>query len=209
MNNINLLQVIKSLRQKRSVFHSEADFQFALSWEIKCSYPTAEIRLEYPPAGEPNKYIDILVCIDGLTFPIELKYKTKILSAIVDGEQYNLKNHGAQDIGSYDFVKDICRVESFATHLNRFKCGFVLWITNDPYYWNAPNNSNAGYAAFSVHHGARKTGTMSWGSHLSSGTIKGREQDLVLRSEYEITWNDYSDLGIRSGLFKYALMCIE
>lgn len=206
---MELLPVIELLRQKRSLFHSEADFQFALAWEIQHSYPTAEIRIEYPTASEPNKYIDILVYNKGCAYPIELKYKTKKLSALVGGEQYNLKNHGAQDLGAYDFVKDICRVETFATHLGGFKCGYVLWLTNDQYYWNAPNNPNAGYAAFSVHHGANKTGNMSWGSHLSAGTIKGREKELQLRNEYDIIWNDYSDLNVKNSAFKYAMMRVE
>lgn len=206
---MELLPVIELLRQKRSLFHSEADFQFALAWEIQLLYPTAEIRIEYPPASESNKYIDILVFNKGFVYPIELKYKTKKLSAFAGSDQYNLKNHGAQDLGAYDFVKDICRVELFATHLDGFKYGYVLWLTNDQYYWNAPNNPNAGYADFSVHHGAKKSGTMSWGSHLSAGTIKGREKELHLGNEYDIVWNNYSDLDVKSGVFKYALMRVE
>lgn len=58
---MELLPIIELLRQKRSLSYSEADFQFSLAWEIQLSYPNTEIRLEYPPANEPNKYIDILV----------------------------------------------------------------------------------------------------------------------------------------------------
>ena len=203
---MELIPIIESLRHKRSVFHSEADFQFALAWEIQQSNSDTEIRLEYPPKDEPNKYIDILVRHEEFVFPIELKYKTKNLSVLVDGEQFTLKNHGVQDLGAYDFVKDICRSESFATHLDGFKCGYVIWLTNDPYYWNAPKNPNAGYAEFSIHDGATKAGVMKWGSNLSLGTIKGREQELMLKSEYLISWNEYSDLGTKSGSFKYALI---
>ena len=96
---LNLLHVLKSLCRKRSVFHSEADFQFALAWEIQLLIPTAEIRLEYPPEGEPNKYIDILVRNEGSVFPIELKYKTRKLSVFVDSEQYNLKTTGRKTSG--------------------------------------------------------------------------------------------------------------
>lgn len=203
---MEIIQVIGSLRKKRLLFHSEADFKFALAGEIQFLYPTAEVRLEYPPASDPNKYIDILIRNNGFAYPIELKYKTKKLAAVVNGEQYHLKNHGAQDIGAYDFVKDICRIESFATHLDGFKCGYVLWLTNDNYYWRAPVNPNAGYAAFSVHDGAKKTGIMSWGTQLSAGTIKTREKELQLMGEYDISWNDYSILDVKSGSFKYALI---
>lgn len=204
---MEIVHVIESLRKKRLLFHSEADFQFSLAWEIQLFYPTAEIRLEYPsPENDSNKHIDILVRNNGLAYPIELKYKTKKLSAVVNGEEYHLKNHGAQDNGVYDFVKDLCRIEFFAPHLDGFKCGYALWLTNENYYWKAPTNPNAGHAAFSVHDGAKKTGIMSWGAHLSSGTIKGREKELQLMNEYCIGWNDYSNLEVDGGAFKYALI---
>lgn len=206
---MELLAIIEALCTKRPLFHSEADFQFALAWEIQRMYTSADVRLEYPPKNEPNKYIDIMVRNGEHSYPIELKYKTKRLSTVVDGEQYHLKNHGAQDIGAYDFVKDICRVESFASHLDGFKYGYVLWLTNDPYYWKAPHNENVGYAAFSVHQGAKKSGVMAWANHLSAGTIKGREKEISLKGNYEILWSDYSNLGVLPGIFKYALMRVE
>ena len=70
-------------------------FSLPLPGGLQCLYPTAEIGLEYPLVGEPNKHIDILVRVEGLSFIIEIKYKTKKLSALIEGEQYNLKNHGA------------------------------------------------------------------------------------------------------------------
>lgn len=105
---MELLHVIESLRKKRLLFHSEADFQFALAWEIQLLYPTAEIRLEYPsPENDSKKYIDILVRDNGFAYPIELKYKTKKLFGVDKGEYYHLKEQSAQDIGSYDCVKDL------------------------------------------------------------------------------------------------------
>lgn len=206
---MDMLPIIESLRRCRQLFHSEADFQFALAWEIQRLCPNADIRLEYPPAHEPNKYIDILVRRDGFTYPVELKYKTRKLSVINDGEQFHLKDHGAQDLGAYDFIKDICRVEAFADHLGGFRCGFVIWLTNDPSYWKAPNAPSAGYAQFSVHDGAVKSGAMHWGSNLSAGTVREREEALRLRSEYRIDWKGYSDLGVPSGVFKYALLRVQ
>jgi len=205
---LDIRSIIDGLRRKRPLFHSEADFQFAFAWEIQRLYTYANIRLEYPPVYEPNKYIDILVRIDSHCYPIELKYKTKKLSVMSDGEPYHLKNHEAQDLGAYDFVKDICRVELFADKLEGFMKGYTIWLTNDPYYWNVPINPNAGYAPFSVHNGAIKTGTMGWGGNPGTGTIRGREKELFLHGEYKIEWENYSDLDIRQGVFKYALNCI-
>ena len=97
---------LSRLKNKRKVFHSEADFQFALAWELQLQYPDASVRLEYPPPNDPTKYVDILLRLGDDVYPIELKYKTKLFSAVVGGEPYYLKNHGAQDIGKHDFVKE-------------------------------------------------------------------------------------------------------
>jgi len=85
------------LKNKRKVFHSEADFQFALAWELQLQYPDGSIRLEYPPPHDPTKYVDILVRLGDDVYPIELKYKTKLFSAVVDGEPYYLKYRGGRD----------------------------------------------------------------------------------------------------------------
>ena len=160
---MELIMAVEALRQKRPVFHSEADFQFALAWEIKTLCPNAEIRLEVPFGKEAKSYIDILVSHQGNVYPIELKYKTRKLSYDLDGESYNLKNHGAGDFGSYDFIKDICRIEELSELLHDFKYGYALWLTNDPYYWNPPRKNNTGAAAFRVFEGSTKSGTLSWG----------------------------------------------
>ena len=206
---MELHTVIEALRVKRSVFHSEADFQFALAWEIQLAYPSAEIRLEYPPACDPNKRVDILVWLGGKAYPIELKYKSKKMTALIGDELFCLKNHGAQDLNAYDLIKDICRIESFAKQLEGFSCGYVLWLTNDPYYWREPTSDTVGYAQFSVHHGATKQGLLCWNDSLSAGSIRGRETPLELAGSYPIAWNDYSDVGVSNGLFKYALLEIH
>jgi hypothetical protein len=128
---------------------------------------------------------------------------------ISDGEPYQLKNHGAQDLGAYDFVKDICRVELFADKLKGFRSGYIVWLTNDPHYWNAPINKNAGYAPFSVHNGAVKAGAMQWCGNLSAGTTRGREKELLLKNEYIIKWNNYSNLAACESVFKYALLRVD
>lgn len=71
-DNFDLEKCLSSLKTKRPVFHSEADFQFALAWEIKELYPDIEIRLEYP-INELNMYIDIMLLNQDKAIPIELK----------------------------------------------------------------------------------------------------------------------------------------
>ena len=75
-NPFDIDRCLFSLQKKRPIFHSEADFQFALSWEIKSHYPDANVRLEYCPSIPPNVHIDILLFYCNETISIELKYKT-------------------------------------------------------------------------------------------------------------------------------------
>ena len=195
--------VLTQLKNKRPIFHSEADFQFALAWELHQQYPDASLRLEYPPPGDPQKHIDILLRLGNDVYPIELKYKTAELSAVVNGEPYFLKNHSAYDQGQYDFVKDICRVEAFREHISGHREGYAICLTNDPSYWNDPRDANAGYVAFSVHNGAVKEGLMA-------GSIKGLEDPLVLSGSYLIDWHDYSRVGdTPKGVFKYVVVRVD
>ena len=202
--------VLTQLKNKRPIFHSEADFQFALAWELHQQYPDASLRLEYPPPGDPQKHIDILVWLGNDVYPIELKYKTAELSAVVNGEPYFLKKQSAYDQGQYDFVKDICRVEAFREHISGHREGYAICLTNDPHYWNRPRKTTAGYAAFSVHNGAVKEGLMAWGPNISAGSIKGREDPLALFGSYCIDWHDYSRVGdTPKGVFKYVVVRVD
>ena len=47
----NIYNVLKQLFGKKRLFTSEADFQFALAWEIKTMYPNAKVNLEYRYSG--------------------------------------------------------------------------------------------------------------------------------------------------------------
>ena len=115
LNFFDIDKCLLSLSKKRPLFHSEADFQFALAWEIQLAYPQANVRFEYAPKDFSNMHIDIVVFIDQHIIPIELKYKTAKLNAIYNSEMYNLKSHGAQDCGKYDCLKDLQRIEKFGT----------------------------------------------------------------------------------------------
>ena len=214
----DLEKVIIKLREKRPVFHSEADFKFALAWEIQTEYSKSRIRMEYPqmvsgknftmPTTNTDKsddsliYVDILVRYEGSSYPIELKYKKAELSIEYRGELYNLKKHEAKTDNVYIFVKDICRIESLGKALDNFEQGYTLWLTNDLSYLQEPTDADVGYANFSVHQGAIKTGTMNWNGPRDI-------PPLTLRNEYTINWKDYSNLGSNNGEFKYALLQVN
>ena len=216
----DLEKVVDDLRKKRKVFHSEADFQFALAWEIKTTYQESKIRMEYPQMVSGKNFtisadktntsenkvlinVDILVLYEGSFYPIELKYKTKEIPKFeCNKEKYELKNHEAQTLGRYDFILDICRIESLAEALDNFEHGYTLWLTNDLSYLQEPTDADVGYANFSVHQGAIKTGTMNWNGPRDI-------PPLTLRNKYIIDWKEYSNLGGNNGEFKYALLQVN
>ena len=68
---------------KRPIFHSEADLQRTLAWQIHTQHPDARIRLETRPGADIR--LDLLVTIDGHRTAIELKYIKARFDGIVDG----------------------------------------------------------------------------------------------------------------------------
>lgn len=205
IRDFNIMRAIDSIKEKRKVFHSEADFQFALAWEIKRLYPEVDVRLEYAYKVDDKIYhIDILVMIEGKFIPIELKYKTLKKLMIVDDEEFTLRNHGAQDLGKYDFIKDIVRLETLLSEDSKFVDGYAIMLTNDPSYWNGSTRKNTCCAAFDIGNDKEIRGSLKWAEHTSEGTMKNREKPLVLLGEYKMKWHDYSYFDEkRNGTFKY------
>ncbi len=200
-------EVARRLAASRPVFHSEADLQHAFAWEVHSLDPNILVRLETHP--EPAVRLDVLLARPDLQrhSAIELKYPTALWAGAANGEQFALKNHGAQDITSYDIVKDVNRVEHFVSAREGWN-GLVLVLTNDASYWRTPSHgrvTNAG--AFRTHEGLTVTGERTWGPATGAGTMKNREAALNLRGSYDLRWRDYSRLGGRNGDFR--LLVIE
>jgi len=198
---------IQSLQRKQKIFHSEADFQFSLAWELQQILPQAKIRLEYCPPFAREMHIDIYVIDEDGTYPIELKYKSKTIETIVENEYFKLKNHGAQDLGRYDYLYDIWRIERMRKLDKDFRSGFAIMLSNEPSYWKAPASKNTVDAAFRIHHGRIVEGSCAWGENVSSGTSKNREEPIVFEGTYQIQWNPYSILeNTSNGQFKICLI---
>ncbi|HPM48103.1 MAG TPA: hypothetical protein PLW78_10240 [bacterium] len=201
MEKFDLKKVLKSLSKKRPVFHSEADFQFALAWEIKEEYKSAEIRLEKRfETGKKNNYFDIFFELDGKKYAIELKYKTAKLEDKLYDEEYNLKGQSAQDCGRYDFLKDVQRLEKLKES-KKINQGFAIFLTNDHYYWSAGRKENSVDAKFRINEDRKieKDSTLEWTSDAADGTKKGRTDPIKLKKDYTCKWFKYS------ALFQYLL----
>ena len=154
--------------------------------------PSALVRLELPvQVRHQFLHIDVWVFYQNATLAVELKYKTRRLTIHIGNEQYRLKDQSAQDIGRYDFLKDIQRLEQVvAVHPNSI--GYAVLLTNDSAYWKKPVNHSTVDADFRLYDGRVVEGVLAWGVNASDGTKKDREQSLELQGKYQFRWSDYS-----------------
>ena len=197
--------LMKSLSERRPIFHSEADFQHELAWEIRKANPDTQIRLEHPLGFEEQKAAHLDIWLPNEKTAIELEYCTGKFTCIWNGEYFDLKYQGAQDTRRYDYLKDIQRLE-------RFKCnrGFVVLLTNDPLYWNSPPRSGTIDAAFRIHELQEIAGVVKWRGNPAKGTISSRETPIALNGAYTMHWQDYSALSTeRYGHFRYLALLVE
>ena len=195
---------LAALARERPVFHSEADFQFALAWQLQRDHPAAQLRLEVPFAAGRRMYLDILFRDGDGQVLLELKYKTRGLELSVGEESFELANQGAQDVGRYDYIRDIVRLE---TLVNRGLCnrGYAILLSNDPGYWTKAVSHTVD-SAFRLHEGSWLFGERHWDVNASAGTRRNREAPLQLSGRYCNQWRDYARVGEGSGgEFRYLL----
>ena len=137
---LDITNLMNDLACDRPVFHSEADFQHALAWCIHDAIPDGGVRLEFKPFPAEPMYLDIW--LPGIGVAVELKYKTRKLNLLREGESFALRDQSAQDISRYDFLKDIQRLEQLRK-LPNARVGFTVLLTNDPSYWKHPSRPAA------------------------------------------------------------------
>jgi hypothetical protein len=187
---------------RTTYFTREQDIQIFLACAFEASLTFDQVYLEYHiPAGlipnypwtdSNNIYIDIVLLKDGCYYPIEIKYKTKsqaILHQIFGGnQQLILGHHGAQNIGCYDFWKDIKRLELYESTFQNVEQGIMLFVSNDETYLNPPLNLNAGYAQFSIHEHklVAPNEILDWNRPLA---ISQNRPPIQLDREYSISWS--------------------
>jgi len=214
---IDIRKIMSSLSKERPVFHSEDDFRRALSGEIRKEYREAYIEFEYCPQYELKKkiFFDIKIELDGKIYIIELKYKTLKQQYEYNGEVYNLKDHSAQDLGRYDYLKDIQRIEE-SLKLNimkTFEAGYAVILTNDNAYKKDLSGTGYGSEQFSLYEGRclGENKELIWSERVGPGTRKGREEPIKLLGNYKIHWENYFHEQ-NSAVFRYKerfIYCIN
>ena len=205
----DIKEIMTKLSIERPVFHLEADFQYALAWKLGEKLGSSKIRLE-KSVGD-KQYIDIVV--NNEIF-IELKYKTLKLNedikkpAHVKGEDFYLKDQSARDNSSYDFWKDIERVQSK-------KGGYAIFLTNDHLYWESDCKGHSD-VNFSIYKGREMNNIkeMNWYKPPLKVSKGAREKGIQVNINGSLEWQSYSILdpqkkeGYIHDTFKYLLFKI-
>lgn len=187
---------------RTSYFTREQDIQIALAHFFETSGAFDRVFVEqhipanfipnYPWTDANNVYIDLVILKDGVYYPIEIKFKTKRqeipLSVLGNDELTSLGQQGAQNIGCYDFWKDVKRLELYETCFPQVQQGIMLFVTNDEAYLQPPLNLNAGYAQFSTHEGklVAHDETLDWNGDLA---ISRNRPPIQLSRTYCLTWS--------------------
>lgn len=202
---IDFKDTMNNLAATRPIFHSEADFQFALSWKIQQCLPSDAVRLEWlPPQDLRIDHVDILVSIANKKIEIELKYKTRAFECDVGSDHYTLKNQSAQDIGRYDFLADISRLEALKRK-GIIHTGFAVFLTNDKSYWVENSGKETVDRAFRIGEGTKVGGTKRWAPHTGVGTMRGRDNPIRFFNHYTLTWSLYENLN-QDPVMKYLIV---
>ncbi len=192
--SVELGEAFVGLATYRPVFHSEADLQLALAWELQRRDPEMRVRLETRP--EPGTHLDVACSRPdlGRFTALELKYLTRFWSGEVAGERFELKNHGAGDVRGYDVVKDISRVERFIDGRPGWN-GAAIAVSNDSYYWRPKASTVSNAAAFRLSEGMTLHGVRDWGAKTGAGTKNKREEAIPLEGTYVLHWRNYSTVS--------------
>lgn len=106
---------LKEMAKQNLIFRNEEQFQFCLAWAIQGFFNSYNVLLEeltlnvvFLSGKNRSSYTDILVEKENGEFiAIELKYKTA--ETTISG--IDLLNHGAADLGRFDYLWDINRLE--------------------------------------------------------------------------------------------------
>ena len=215
ISKAQLEEILKSVYNNRNPFLSEAQLQFDLAIALEKHFESQspdryKIYLEYPTVNTTTKarvYYDIMIKnVETKKYcPIELKYKTKNAPVIFDGTKIDLKNHAAQDLGRFDYLQDVERIENFNAFTSKVKeAGYAIILTNDHNYWSA-GRAGCIYDDFALNNGRKiDKGMKSWAVGTKVTSVgKSRINGLTLKDSYCIEWEK---LDIN---FKYLMLEIK
>lgn len=199
-----LTTVMADLAQTRRIFHSEADFQFAFAQVLNRLDPSIEIRLEVRQPGDARQAVD-LVCRGQRTTFIEFKYFTSrwIGTDPTSGEEFDLREHAATDLGRLNFIHDVRRLEHFVDSPSADD-GVALLLSNAAGLWRPPGRRSTNDEAFRIHQDNTLAGQLLWAENPDS------RHTHTLRGSYTANWIDYAPALIgTNGMFRWLAWGVD
>ena len=189
------------LESNEELLFNERDFQIHLATWLRNSancYDDVDVEY-YVPCQELDNYVwdselrlDIVVKKDSEYCPVELKYKTKKVERKISrfdeelaGNVVVMKNQGAQDLGMYDFWKDVRRVELVRNRFERVKGGLAVFVTNDGFYTKGSKESSNNYL-FNMSAGKAHSKQKYWAKPESN--CAKTHPNFEVEREYSIEW---------------------
>lgn len=206
------------LKSNKELLFNERDFQMHLATWLRNSYNNYDdVDVEYyVPSQVLDHYIwkselrlDIVVKKDGEYCPVELKYKTKKVKRQITRFDEDLtddvvvmKNQGAQDLGMYDFWKDVRRVELVRNRFQRVKGGLAVFVTNDEFYTKGSKETSNNYL-FNMSAGKAHSKQKHWANPES--TCAKTHPNFEVEKAYSIEWHNKLVDGVK---FHYCIVTI-
>lgn len=218
MINKIITDIQSFLESNNELLFNERDLQMHLASYLRDTKFYDDVDVEYyVPHEELDNYIwgnelklDIVVKKSSKYYPIELKYKTKTVKETSKILRFDesiqkpkpiLKNQGAQDLGMYDFWKDVRRVELVKKRFKNVESGVSVFVTNDKSYLHKTKETSNNYYF-----------DMSDGKHLNrrhwqngNSTCAKTHPNFDLDSNYIIKWNNITYEGTS---FYYTILKI-
>ena len=201
-----LIEVVRQdvfafMKSNEELLFNERDLQMHLAMWLRNSttrYDDVDVEY-YVPKSELENYIwdselrlDVVVKKDDEYCPIELKYKTRKVKRKISRFDEDLtddvvvmKNQGAQDLGMYDFWKDVRRVELVRNRFERVKGGLAVFVTNDRFYTKGSKESSNNYL-FGMAGEATRSTKKHWAKPES--TCAKTHPNFEVEREYSIEW---------------------
>ena len=191
------------LESNEELLFNERDFQMHLAtWLRKSANDYDDVDVEYyvPKIELPNYVwdselrLDIVVKKDGEYCLVELKYKTKKVERqisrfdeILDDKVVVMKNQGAQDLGMYDFWKDVRRIELVRNRFAKVKGGLAIFVTNDALYTKASRPESNNYL-LNMNEGKHSV-IKHWQNENSACAKMNSYKSFEVEKEYSINWH--------------------
>jgi len=203
-------------RQQELMFN-ERDFQIQLAVCLRETGHYDEVKAEYFIPGQyartsgyewdSDLRLDIVVRCGGRFAVVELKYPTRRVTVGITRfgtllpDVEIVKNQGAQDIVSYNFWKDVRRIEIVKQLFpGSVAGGIAVMLTNEPYYIRGPR-AGCICEAFSTADGLKDVhGLRRWSR--PTATSKGHPP-FELSGCYRVDWQPADISGIK---FYYTII---